>query len=870
MKRAWITGVLAAAALAAGAWAEQEGAFPLVDGDRQAVIVGSDDLASCVENGYTSIRGFLRKYVKQSTGRELARTVEKDYDAAEAPFAVFMPDTRASRERHAADLKGLDRDAYVIEVTPKAVYLSGARPHSGGYAMVDFLYRATGAATYIPSKWGTIVPRRSAVRLAVGKWVEAPAYESRALSALRTWKDGERINYGANAEIPWRLYRRDQFGHNLHTFIPVAEFGKSHPEYFAEVNGKRMIVSSGTGPGPCISNPEVVEIVIRKARAFFDDPKNADCDIISLGMTDGGWCDCAACRAMDGPDVNGSEKSKSARYIRFLNQVARALGESHPGKSVGAIAYAGADWPPRDVAVERNIVPYICLTRANWGDPAVREAHMRQTREWASRVDKIGVYEYLYGAGFMVPRLYSGFLADYLRAAQDMTRRRGFYAEIYSNHALDGPKAWIAEKLAWNPRQDPAQLRAVWAKAVFEEAAGPMEAYFAFLEACNARNVTRCPVTPKPRESKFYLLQNEGQFELFTPEEMAAARARLEEAAGLTKRPEILERIRYFADGLTVAEESVRAYHAYGKAKAAFAAGAAPGEVLAALVEGDAKGPRVDPVELMRELNGRDASMFTDVMPVAISSATEMSMRLVDGGPWGAVRRAVAQGEQGRERLVELAQDEVRKMAPAGWEKGQCPRVDMLLAMASRIAVARKASQAPVIDGVADEAVWAWQEDSPWWSARSGIPFAKRARFAFCHDGRTLYAAFQGHLDGLDKARKCEGYGVAAWKYISVEFFLNPDGSDKYFQCIPALGGGLYCSAHEVVAAWKVTNTDTMWQAELAIDLGKIGMAPSDCAALRLNMQHNAAQDGHYAKGWFPSSFANKDGHSRGWLVFGR
>ncbi len=107
-----------------------------------------------------------------------------------------------------------------------------------------------------------------------------------------------------------------------------------------------------------------------------------------------------------------------------------------------------------------------------------------------------------------------------------------------------------------------------------------------------------------------------------------------------------------------------------------------------------------------------------------------------------------------------------------------------------------------------------------------------------------------------------------------MEIFLNPDERDaspedvKMYQVIPCLGGGLWNSSHDVVKSWKVVNTDTLFQFEVAIDLEKLGMQPSIFPALRLNMNHNSRSGGHYAKTWFPSSAAHKNYHSRGWLVF--
>jgi hypothetical protein len=63
---------------------------------------------------------------------------------------------------------------------------------------------------------------------------------------LKTHLETKRLNYSGNAEIPWRMYRRDTFSHNIHRFITVKEFGKTNPEYFPEKNGKRVIVSAST------------------------------------------------------------------------------------------------------------------------------------------------------------------------------------------------------------------------------------------------------------------------------------------------------------------------------------------------------------------------------------------------------------------------------------------------------------------------------------------------------------------------------------------------------------------------------------------------------------------------------------------------
>ena len=863
-------------AIAAAGAAEAGQTFPLVDGKTAAVIVGRDVMTPSRPTGpYCRNDAFLQSYIERSTGRKLAHVEEADYDPDTMPYAIFLGDTEAAKEKFADVFVGVDRDSYLICVTPNAVYLIGTRPHATQYAMADFLYRYLGIATYIPTAWGTIVPKHESVRIPLGLHFETPAFNARLYSGLRTYheKPGGPIAYRSNTDIPWRMYARDAFHHALHSFITVKEFGHTHPEYFAEANGERVIASTAAGRAPCLSNPEVVKVIIQKTRAYFDDPRNKDKDTISLGPTDGGWCTCAQCKTVCGPDTTISQM-----YYHFLNQVARALQESHPTKSIGTLGYAGADLPPEGMRVERNIVPYICQTRASWADPDVVVRQLRQTFGWTSQVDKIGVYEYLYGGGYLIPRLYNRHLAAYLRAVRSQGVG-GFYAEVYSNHGLDGPKAWVVERLLWNPYQDPDALRTRWCRAVFEEAAGPMDAYFALFEDALDRNLFSAPADGSGktnRGGKFYLMGDTAQFELLTLDDVEGARSLLEEARTATKRPEIRERIDYFASAFRVTELLVRSHQGYKKAQQLHAAGAPAGEVLAALIAGDENAPDEDPGVLINRLVAKTPEMFTLTFPVSVSTPTEVSMRLIEATAHKKVHAAIKNWGRDRDALRAVATAAIAKVAPKDWKSDPQAkaRVEMLQAMAGRIAVAKKVAAAPTIDGDVDDPQWVWQQQTPWWTWKSGVPYTRPARIAFCHDGKTLYIAFRCEQEGLDQAAKVEGYGVPAWKYISMEIFLNPDARDAdpetvpFFQAIPALGGGLYAQRNDVVTAWKVTHADDHWQAELAIDLAAIGMTPDRFAALRMNLIRNTDEHGRHGVGWFPSSRAHKDHHARGWLVF--
>ncbi|MHC4874834.1 MAG: hypothetical protein ACYTFY_23565 [Planctomycetota bacterium] len=136
--------------------------FILLHGRTQAVIVGNDNMVSCVETGYKTAPNFLSTYIKKSTGRTIKTIAEKDYDPKKHPYAIFLHDTKAAKEKYSGILKCIDRDSYIVSVTSNKAYIIGARRHSFYYGMADFLYSYLRIATYIPAKWGTIVPKHKA------------------------------------------------------------------------------------------------------------------------------------------------------------------------------------------------------------------------------------------------------------------------------------------------------------------------------------------------------------------------------------------------------------------------------------------------------------------------------------------------------------------------------------------------------------------------------------------------------------------------------------------------------------------------------------------------------------------------------------
>jgi hypothetical protein len=438
--------------------------FPLVDGGRQGVIVGRSL--------------FLAGAVERCTGRRLRQAPEARFAPKAGEFPVYLGDTAKARELLAPEIAGLDVEGYILLVQPDLaiIYAGPARTDSGNpqlWAEADFARRFMGVDHYFPGPLGEVYPKAERLIVPCGKWVEQPAFKARqwsgaGLGGLPGWR--VRLSGGGG---------RFQFHHNLWRIIDFRKYA-GHPEYFPEIDGKRTIPTRSAGWQPCVTNPEVRRIAIEYVLKHLAG--QADAGACSLGVNDsGGYCQCALCLA----DTPAGMDPKSAeamawRMYKFYGIVAEGVAARRPEARLGFLAYGATNaWRPEKL--HPLLMPYLTTTQADCWDATYRAGQEARFTAWGKAAAHLGMYEWLYGGGFIVPRLYIKDFAAMLRHALSCGAD-GFYAEVYPNWGLEGPKLWVAEKLLWDPAQDPGALLDRWCAALFGEAAGPMREYFDRLE----------------------------------------------------------------------------------------------------------------------------------------------------------------------------------------------------------------------------------------------------------------------------------------------------------------------------------------------------------------------------------------------------
>ena len=401
------------------------------------------------------------------------------------PIAVSRPDGLHGVFLEAPDdASGLGDDGFRLHVADENLHISGGR-RGILYGVYELLEAYGGIGWY--SSWRTVIPDTG--RLTVPGELDDTQIPAFALRG-RSWYD---LQLDADFACRLRLngraaYLRDgvQFderhggtawrqsgsGHSLARLLPASEYGESHPEYFAEINGVRQT----RDVQPCLTNPDVLEIVTKN---LFDNIRNdPDADWYDVSQNDyDRYCTCARCRAVD-----EEEGSHAGTLIRFVNSIAERVEHEFPGKKVSTFAYRYTRHPPKKTHPRDNVVIKLCPIECDYSAPicesryAGNVAFAKDLDGWAAISPPLYIFDYAVNfRAFLhtfpnTPNLFANLRrfrdagVRYYDALGNCNGRHGDFDEL---------KAWLLAKGMWNPDRDWRPLAEQFIRGYYGEAAAP-------------------------------------------------------------------------------------------------------------------------------------------------------------------------------------------------------------------------------------------------------------------------------------------------------------------------------------------------------------------------------------------------------------
>lgn len=377
----------------------------------------------------------------------------------------------------------LKEEGYIIAPRGRAIAICGKTDDGTVNGVYGFLRDYIGVRWFMPGDLWEVVPVRDTLVVEIAETVVNPDFSFRIWSGVvskqgQEWYRRNRLTRYRN-NIPFY-----GFGHNLGNIFPPSKYGKEHPEYYSEIQGKRYVpASDGVVLGePCFTNPDVIRLTVEAAREYFD--KNPGATQFSLCINDNDQCcTCKNCSKLDAPyQMHRTGRQYSDSYYYFVQQVANEIAKSHPGKTLGCYAYWPVELPPRHIKrLPDNVV--ICLTQdtSQHFDPEYRNADRDLFVKWSKVASHMVKYDY-YGLGWFTPRYYPHLAADDIKWLKDKGIV-GQYCEVYPYWVMTNPQLYMAAQLLWDTNQDADALLDEFFSGLYGDVANEMREFYSTLES---------------------------------------------------------------------------------------------------------------------------------------------------------------------------------------------------------------------------------------------------------------------------------------------------------------------------------------------------------------------------------------------------
>jgi len=390
------------------------------------------------------------------------------------------------------DYGKLGEDGIVIRTIGPALILTG-NTRGVLYAVYTFLDE------YIGFKWlspeCTIVPNGKDIHLKNLDITYVPPFATRALDYFsafdQDWAVRNKVNgygyakrtaiddeHGGEVKYPSPFF----FWHTIRQWIPFDKYQDTHPEYFSELNGKR-VATNDLETDYCMTNPEVVKLIIDGVRKTLRDHPNSTMIGVSQNDHSDRYCRCRNCTALV-----KEHGQPSALIVNLVNQVAAAIEDEFPRVKITMLAYHWSQTPPENIPLHRNVVVEICPLGMDQAHP-IEKTNSEYTRKlkndlagWAKLCGghqlKMCNYSINYARLYQPhPNLYSfkpnmNFFvkhgAGHFYDCGSYTSKASEFADL---------RAYLIAKLAWNPSEDTDKIIDEFVNGYYGKASKPIKAY---------------------------------------------------------------------------------------------------------------------------------------------------------------------------------------------------------------------------------------------------------------------------------------------------------------------------------------------------------------------------------------------------------
>ena len=370
-------------------------------------------------------------------------------------------------------------DGIVMKSMDSALYLAGGRPRGTLNAVYTFLEDIVGC------RWWTSTERRIPITPKLSFAPLDTVYQPAIFYREPFYVDMYNGEFAARSRVNGHFCKRSEAygGHYeiilfVHTFgplLPPERYFADHPEWYAEVKGKRV---ADWQVQLCLANEECRAELTRNALQLIRE--NPDAGMISISQGDSGdYCTCAACQA-----IVDEEGTPAGPLLRFVNKVAAEIEKEYPEVYVETLAYTWSRKPPNIVRPRRNVIIRMCSIECSYAQPLATRAQdpdfVRDIEGWSAISHQLFIWDYVANfRNYILPHPNLHVLAQNI----------GFFADnktigLFEQGDAQCPvgdfvelRPWLLAHLLWDPSQDVDVLIDEFLDGWYGAAAAPIREY---------------------------------------------------------------------------------------------------------------------------------------------------------------------------------------------------------------------------------------------------------------------------------------------------------------------------------------------------------------------------------------------------------
>ncbi|GMU21536.1 MAG: hypothetical protein AMXMBFR13_16290 [Phycisphaerae bacterium] len=445
----------------------------------------------------------FRDLLKQASGKELPiRKADGAGDVGAPARKVYIGDSPVMRASPAGfSVEGLGPEDLRIVAHDDFIAIAGGGPRGTLYGVYSFFEDYLGVRFLTANH--THVPRLS------GKSQVGPIDRTYRPPLSFRWP-----YYGENNLNPRFAARlrcntvdgdpkyggktgQSLINHSFGNQIPLAKYGKEHPEYFALRDGKRL--AEGTNDffttEPCLTHPDVLKIVTDAVLAELKASPHRENISVSQNDNDK-HCLCPNCKAID-----DREGTPMGTLLEFVNAIADVVAKEHPGVKVGTLSYWYTRKPPKTLkprpTVQIQLCSIECCVIHPINDPKCEKnvQFCSDMAEWGQLTQEIFIWNYNTN--------FSNYLLPFpnLRVIEPNVRyfmkngAKGIFMQAAGNTTgaeLSDLRNYVIAGLLWDPTRSGEKLRDEFLGLHYGKAAAPIRRFIEmYHDHCEAKGIHR-------------------------------------------------------------------------------------------------------------------------------------------------------------------------------------------------------------------------------------------------------------------------------------------------------------------------------------------------------------------------------------------